>query len=113
MSCLAQPVSDPQSGLNAYPLDDCLYALYLEVPGAKVVMLQGFFESYEGLATVRTLDLKQSLVCLLATYDMLADCFRVLQDIKSEISWRPTNAPDADTRAAYLGYHRKEGHKEE
>jgi len=70
-------------------LDPTTLALYLELTPSKVVLFQAIFESYEGVATVRTVDKEGSLVCLLTTPDMLQECFRILDSVREELAWRP------------------------
>lgn len=94
-------------------LDEQTCALYLEVPGSKIVELQAHFELYEGMGIVRTLSVKKSLVCVLTTNDMLNDCIELLNalrnnnDFESNIPWRTAPKPDQETRALYHGYQKK------
>ncbi|MCO6431078.1 MAG: DUF4911 domain-containing protein [Deltaproteobacteria bacterium] len=93
--------------LQADALDECCLALYLEVPGSKVVLLQGLFELYEDLAVVRTLSVKRSLVCLITTKHMLRECMAALESIREMVPWRPAARPSDEERELYLGYFRK------
>ncbi len=69
-------------------IDEGTRALYLEVPGEKVVMLQALVESHEGLGLVRTLNIRKSLVCILTTPTMLDACLDLLNALQPEIGWR-------------------------
>ena len=90
-------------------IDQVTRVIYLEVPGANVVLLQGYFETYEGLGTVRTLDIRSSLVCILTTASILEDCLNALDSIKAEIGWRMVE-PNVELRDRYLGYFKRSGH---
>ena len=89
-----------------YPdkLDSDTHILYLKVPGSKVVYLQGIFEIYEGVGTVRTLDIKKSLVSVLTTTDMLSECFNILESIKDEVGWVSIAKPEGVNIERFLGY---------
>lgn len=87
-------------------VDELTHIIYLEVPGSKVVLLQAIFELYEGVGTVRTLDIKRSLVCILTTPDMLPHCLMILDAIEPRILWRFAQRPSAEDRDRYLGYYR-------
>jgi hypothetical protein len=79
-------------------------AFYLEVPSEKVVLLQAFFELYEGLGIVRTLNLRKSLVCILTTPSVVEDCRGALEAIRSMIPWSGVARPEEAERQLYLGY---------
>lgn len=93
--------------LESDVLDDHAVAIYLEVPGSKIVLLQGLFELYEDLAVVRTLSVMKSLVCLITTKSKLADCHKALEAIQPMVRWRPVARPSAEDRELYLGYTKK------
>ena len=86
-------------------LDSHTYAIYLEVPGSKVVLLQSLFENYEGLGTVRTLDIRKSLVCILTTSSLKEDCLRALSEMRNLVPWREVEKPEEADRI--LGYFKK------
>lgn len=88
-------------------LDSETYAIYLNVPGSQIVVLQAFFELYEGVAITRTLSVKNSLVCLLTVPDMYPDCVAILNAIHNIVPWRMAEPPDQQTRALYHGYAKK------
>jgi len=77
-------------------LDDWALALSLEVPQDKIVILQAFLESYEGLGTVRTVEESGTgdsrIVNLLATRDTLEECMQVLESLKPLVPWRLAGA---------------------
>jgi hypothetical protein len=84
--------------------DEYSRVVYLEVPGAKVVLLQAYFELYEGLGVVRTLDIRTSLVCIVTTASQLDECLRALEALRPEIGWRTVPLPSEAERERYLGY---------
>ena len=92
-----QQLQIPQESLEK--LDDGSFALYLEVPGAKVVLLQAYFELYEGIGVVRTLDIRSSLVCIVVTADMLEDCMQALAAIHDRTQWKFASPPADDPAA--------------
>jgi len=74
--------------MNPRRLDAHTWAIFLEVPGSKIVSLQALFETYEGLGTLRTIDAQNSLVCVLTTDSLLTDCKQALDSIRNMIPWR-------------------------
>lgn len=93
-----------QSGLTIETPDPEGRIVYLEVPAAQVVMLQAYFELYEGLGIVRTLDCRKSLVCILTTSTVLDDCIKALLELQPSIQWRPVPLPSEAERERYIGY---------
>jgi hypothetical protein len=84
-----------EESLSFRILDSTSAVLYLDVPRSQVVLLQVFFELYDGLAAVRTVSsppttpaAPAALVCILTTPDAMRACGRVLQAIRKHVSWR-------------------------
>jgi len=71
------------------PIDATTVAFYLEVPRSHVVLLTVYFELYDGVGTVRTLDKEGAVVCVLTTPTQVDDCIGVLHAIKDNVSWVP------------------------
>ena len=69
-------------------IDEHTVAFYLFVDGAQIVLLQATIESYEGLATVRTVDIERSLISMITTPDQVADCQTLLSSLQPTIPWR-------------------------
>ena len=74
---------------TAVHLDGDTVAFYLEVPRSHVVLLQVYFELYDGVGTVRTLDGEGAIVCVLTTPSLLQDCIGVLHAIQEHVAWVP------------------------
>lgn len=88
-------------------LDEHCLAIYLEIPGSQIVVLQAYFDHYESVGIVRTLSVAKSLVCILTTPSMLKDCFAILNAIRDTVAWRFTDKPCEAERELYHGYFRK------
>jgi hypothetical protein len=88
-------------------IDEGTIALYLKVPGEKVVLLQALVESYEGVAIVRTLNIRKSLVCIITTPSMLDTCAAMLEALRPEIGWEYIERPKEAEEQLYLGYFKK------
>ncbi len=84
--------------------DEHAVALYLEVPRSLVVLFQAYFELYEGLGVVRTLDLRKNLVCVLTTNSLLPSCLSALESLRADIGWNSAPRPSKEERERYLGY---------
>ena len=92
---------------QADSIDEGTVALYLEVPGEKVVMLQALVESHEGVGLVRTLNIRKSRICILTTPSMLDTCLNLLNALQAEIGWRFIDRPQEAEDQLYLGYFKK------
>ena len=92
---------------NPLQLDPHTCAFYLHLPGSKVVLLQAFFELYEGLATVRTIDIRRSLVCVLTTPQLAQECRNALEALRDQNPWRFAPPPAAETSDRISGYTKK------
>lgn len=88
-------------------IDGDSVVVYLDCPGTDVVLLQAYFDLYEGLGIVRTLDIRRSLVCILTTPDMLSNCLAALESIQGQIPWKFAPYPSQDIKNLYLGYGKK------
>jgi|GEM_PF-1148025 len=67
-------------------IDNQTYSVFLSIPGDQVVLLQAYFELYEGLGTVRTLDINSSKVCVLTTKSQLITCLKAIDSLKESLS---------------------------
>jgi hypothetical protein len=68
-------------------LDPQIQAFYLRVPRSHVVLLQAYFELYDGVGTVRTIAGTEPIVCVMTTEGHKEDCIGVLAAIHEEIEW--------------------------
>jgi hypothetical protein len=68
-------------------LDPIAVAFYLRVPRSHVVLLQTYFELYDGVATVRTLQGSDQIVSVLTTTTQAQDCIHVLEAIRGDVHW--------------------------
>ena len=76
-------------------IDTDTVAFYLEVPRSHVVLITVFFELYDGVGTVRTLDKEGTVVCVLTTPSQVQDCISVLKAIREHVAWVPCSEPPA------------------
>jgi hypothetical protein len=74
--------------LTIHKIDETGRAIYLYIPTDKVVLLQGYLETYEGIGIVRTISAADSLICIITTEDMASNCVGFLESIRSEINWQ-------------------------
>jgi hypothetical protein len=77
------------------PIDANTVAFYLEVPRSHVVLLTVYFELYDGVGTVRTLEKEGAVVCVLTTPSLVQDCISVLNAIKEHVAWVPCSEPSS------------------
>ena len=67
--------------------------IYLRVPPEEIAFVKFIFESYEGVAVVRTVDPAGAVIVLLVAADFLALARDILTAIRSEVSWQELAAP--------------------
>ena len=68
--------------------------IWLEVPRAEIGYVKFIFESYEGVAVVRTWDPKPAILVVLAVPDFLADVRRALASLGEEIGCTVIDPPE-------------------
>lgn len=89
-------------------LDSESVAIYLEVPGSSVVMFQAILESYDGIGVVRTLSIRDSLICILTTPSMVDSLLDLLHSVRDNLPWRALDhRPPQAHQELFLGYFRK------
>jgi hypothetical protein len=71
----------------ATQLDQNIWAFYLRVPRSQVVLLQAYFELYDGVGTVRTLTDPEPTLCVMTSRDLLEDCIGALVAIRKDVDW--------------------------
>lgn len=79
--------------LPLHLLDAEAVAFYLAVPRQQIGLLQTFFELYDGVGTVRTLEGEQGTVAILTTPTQAEDCRAVLGAIREQVRWEPALPP--------------------
>jgi hypothetical protein len=80
----------------AVPLDPTTVAFYLRVPRSHVVLLQVYFELYDGVGTVRTTQGPEPLLCVLTPTSQQDDCMNVLMAIREEVHWEVAPQPASE-----------------
>lgn len=86
--------------IQSVELDEHARAIFLQLPPSDVVLLQALIESYEGVATVRTIDLKRSLVCVVTTASLLETTCQLLEGLKPTVRWLAVPPP---AESDYIG----------
>lgn len=81
---------------SAVLVDPKTVAFYLHVPRSHVVLLQVFFELYDGVGTVRTTQAEERVVCVLTPKAQQEDCIGVLEAIRGEVHWEIAPPPNKD-----------------
>ena len=76
-------------------------AFYLLVPRSHLILLQAYFELYDGVGTVRTINTPAPVVCVMTTADMADDCMKVLSALRDEIHWTVTERPAGGNQLRY------------
>jgi hypothetical protein len=71
----------------AVALDPQIWAFYMRVPRSHVVLLQAYFELYDGIGTVRTIAGTEPIVCIMTTEGHKEDCIGILAAIREDIEW--------------------------
>jgi hypothetical protein len=79
---------------QAESLDPWCTAVYYTVQPQKVVLLQGLFEQYEGIGTVRTLNAAEATVVIMTTPDALATVREVMASVVVDIPNSESACPD-------------------
>lgn len=83
---------------------------YGKIPSAQTVLLQGYFEIAEGLGLVRTIDLREGLVCVISTPDLAEAVSGFLVSLtelpqRARVEW--SSVPEPEDRERYLGHGRQ------
>ena len=67
--------------------------IFLQVPRAEIGYVKFIFESYEGVAVLRTLDQRQGLLVVLAVPDFVEQAQAVVASLADEIDCRVVAPP--------------------
>jgi len=84
-------------------LDDATVAYTLEVPASSIVLIQALFETYEGIAVVRTINVKRSLISVITTPELSATCAEIIHDLAPLVPWRSVPHPEGADVERKLG----------
>ena len=76
--------------------------IYLHLPPREIAYVKFLFESYEGVAVVRTLDRRAALLVVLAAPDFVAQVHAVVETLVAEGACEVTGPP-ADFDGNWLG----------
>ena len=79
---------------SAVRLDPVTLAFYLRVPRNQVVLIQAYFELYDGVGTVRTFAGNEPVLCVMTTDGMLDYCIGALMALREEVNWEITESPE-------------------
>ena len=67
--------------------------VYLRLPPAEIAYVKFIFESYEGIAVVRTIDRARAVIVLMIAADLYEEARRILDSLRSEVAWEELPAP--------------------
>jgi hypothetical protein len=67
--------------------------IYLELPPAEIAYVKFIFETYEGIAVLRTIDRKRAVIVLIVAADFIADARAILESLRPELDWREVPKP--------------------
>jgi hypothetical protein len=67
--------------------------LYLKIPAAEIAYVKFIFESYEGIAVVRTIDRREAIIVLMIAADLVAEARGILDALKAEVAWEEVPPP--------------------
>jgi hypothetical protein len=69
------------TNITTESIDELTYVFKLTVPIHTIVFIQACFESYEGIAVVRTIDPETGLIELITPNDMADECANLINSI--------------------------------
>ena len=67
--------------------------IHLRVPPEEIAYVKFIFESYEGVAVVRTLDRAAAVIVLIVAADFVSVAREILEAIRPEVSWTELAPP--------------------
>lgn len=67
--------------------------IFLRVPPVDIAYVKFIFESYEGVAIVRTVDRAAAVIVLLVAPDFAGEARRILAGIRDEVAWEELEPP--------------------
>jgi hypothetical protein len=69
--------------------------IHLRLPPDAIAYVKFVFESYEGIAILRTVDRHAAVIVLLVAPDFLDDAWRILASLRADVRWEPVAPPPA------------------
>lgn len=73
---------------------DELRPVFLKLAPKDIVFVRAIFESYEGIAEIRTMNPETGIIVVLALKDTVEEVRRVVKDLESEMTVREIPVPD-------------------
>jgi hypothetical protein len=70
--------------------------VYLRLPPADIAYVKFVFESYEGVAVVRTVDRAAAVIVLLIAADLEDEARAILESLRGEVAWQEIAPPAGD-----------------
>lgn len=61
--------------------------IYLRVPPGDIAYVKFVFESYEGIAVVRTMDRAAAVIVLLVPADLEHEARAILESLRADVPW--------------------------
>lgn len=89
-------MSIEQLRASAVSLDPQTWVFYLRVPRSQVVLLQTYFELYDGVGTVRTLSGSDPIICVMTADGLKEDCIGVLEAVREDVHWEIAKPPQGE-----------------
>jgi len=72
--------------VNAAP-STAIVEIHVRLPPEEIAYVKFVFESYEGVAVVRTVDRRRAVIALLVVPDFLAAARGILESLRAEVAW--------------------------
>jgi hypothetical protein len=67
--------------------------VYLRLPPTEIAYLKFIFESYEGIAVLRTIDRNAAVIVLLIAADLEGEARAILESLRAEVEWHEVPPP--------------------
>ncbi|OFV90192.1 MAG: hypothetical protein A3J75_00545 [Acidobacteria bacterium RBG_16_68_9] len=78
-------------------MTDKLDAIFVRLPPSDIALMKFLFESYEGIAVVRTMDRHRAVIVVLVSHDFLEVARGILDSLRDTIAFEQVPPPgDAD-----------------
>ncbi len=67
--------------------------IWLRLPPQEIAYVKFVFESYEGIAVVRTIDRRDAVVVLMIAADLEGEARAILESLRGEVAWQEIPPP--------------------